>query len=282
MNIDRTERILERMAKSEPIRLDSLDLAPRDADAVKRRLGATFTYFARVESEVAAEPLMALLPRLGSEYLGFRSLGTTFLDLWVAQERAHGSIFYELQRVLGLEARAPNVDVPVHNRIIGALGRLSPSVHAVFEMIYLSRGAMHEKLTFVGYNALADALDVLGEPALLETVIKPIRSQEAAHLAYYTTEAQRLRSHLHPWQTALARWISMLTYAPVGAAAPRDRAHFGEVAVALAGEDAGAMTRPIQALAEKLLSSQEHAVLPGFVARSIRRCVEQAQHRPAA
>ncbi len=268
---------LDRLRMSPPIPW-GVDLSIKDPERLRDELGPTFSYFGRVESEVAAEPLLVLMPRLGTEYGGYRSHGTEFLDVWVAQEHAHGAIFDRLQAELELEPATPTAEITALSRLAGWVGRLSPSLHAVFEMIYLSRGAMHEKLTFIGYQRMAATLERLGERDLLESVIKPIRVQEAGHLAYYKQAARTLKAHLSPWQLRLARKISLMTYAPVGAGSAHAKADFGHVALALAGDRLEDVAAPIQAIAESLLHA-DGAALPRFVLRSLNACVEAAESK---
>lgn len=268
------EAKLDRLRMSAPI--EPVDVSIKDPERLRNELGSTFSYFGRVESEVAAEPLLVLMPRLGTEYGGYRSHGTEFLDIWVEQEHAHGAIFDRLQAQLGLQPATPIVEVTGLSRLAGWVGRLSSSLHAVFEMIYLSRGAMHEKLTFIGYQRMAAALENLDERDLLEGVIKPIRVQEAGHLAYYKQAARTLKAYLRPWQLRLARTISLMTYAPVGAGSVHAKADFGHVALALAGDRLEEFAAPIQAIAESLLCADE-AAMPRFVLRSLNACVEAAE-----
>lgn len=268
------------MRSSPPIRLDDLDLTIQDVPRLRAALGPTFAYFSRVENEVAAEPLMAMLPRLGAYERGYRSYGSEFLDVWVGHENAHGAVFDALQRHIGEAPIVYPSPVLFHNRVAGALGKMSSALHAVFEMVYLARGAMHERSTLIGYDALKRVLGRIGERGLQETLVRPIRAQEVGHLAYYTVQAQHRRAHLAPWQLAMARRISVLTYAPVGASAAHNRAPFGHVALALSGEDLDLMAVPVQAAAERLLNAPERPLLPGFVKRALVRCVEAAADCP--
>ena len=267
------ERI-DRLAVSEPMPLETVDFTVLDPERLNQELGQTFAYFGRVEGEVAADPLLVMMPRLGTEYGGYKSHGSDFISIWVAQEQAHGQIFDRLQVELGLEPLQPVAEITNLNRLAGALGKMSTSLHAVFEMIYLTRGAMHEKLTFDGYRLMADKLEALGETALLETMVKPIRTQESGHLGYYKHAAKELKGHLHPWQLGLARRLSLMTYAPVGAHTDADKAHFGHVAEALAGEQIADFAAPIQTVAEQLLNGPERPGLPQFVVRALQNSVE--------
>jgi hypothetical protein len=267
------EKKLGALQASEPIPYDSVDFTIRNPDRLKDELGWTFAYFGRVEGEVAAEPLMTMMPRLGTEYKGYKSHGAEFLEVWVAQEQAHAAIFDGLQRELGLTPLVPNIETSPMHHFAGALGRLSTSLHAVLEMVYLTRGAMHEKLTFIGYERMAEKLKHMGEIALFETIIRPVRRQEAGHLGYYRQAAAIIKTHLNTWQLALARRISIKTYSPVGAGHPDDKAHFGHVAGALVGEDLPQFTDPIQHVAQELLTNDQYTDVPKFVLKALKECV---------
>ncbi|MDQ3123237.1 MAG: hypothetical protein M3Q14_00940, partial [bacterium] len=259
---------LDRLEASPPLALHDVDLNMCNPELVHDELGHVFTYFARVESEVISEPLQVMLPRLGTEYRGYESQGTRFLDIWVAQEQAHGEIFMQLQQKLDIVPEQPELEVTRQDRILGLIGQASSAMHGVFEMIYLTRGAMHERLTFQGYELMAAKLKSLGEQALMESVIKPIRAQEAGHLGYYRAAAKELKAHLQPWQLWLARKLSVRSYAPVGARNEMQRAEFGHLAQTLAGEGLDSFSSPIQTIGEELLTNGP-SPLPRFVLRSI-------------
>ncbi|MDQ2973532.1 MAG: hypothetical protein M3Q79_03565 [bacterium] len=273
------KRKIENLALSEPIQLGSVDFTVNNPELLMRQLGPVFSYFGRVEHEVSTDPLTTMMPRLGTEYKGYKSHGTDFLDIWVPQEKAHGDIFDGLQMEIGQKPADYDASVSRRDRLVGAMGRLSSSVHGVFEMLYLARGAMHERLTFQGCDLMADKFKTLGEEALLQTMILPIRVQEAMHLGYYRAAAKELKQHLEPWQLWLARKLSLATYAPVGAESEADKPDFGEVASTLAGDKIDDFSNPIQAIAQDLLNSEGSKILPKFVLKAITSCVDaQSEH----
>lgn len=279
---DSIEAKLDRLRADEPIPLGAVDFSMNAPERLRNELGRTFNYFGRVEGEVAYDPLMALMPRLGTEYNGYTSHGSDFIRIWVDQEQAHGQIFEELQKHLGLSPSPTNTEVSLHNKIGGILGRLSPSLHGVLELTYLTRGAMHEKLTFIGYERMATKLLAMGETALHETVIKPIRRQESGHLGYYKQAAQELKHHLKPWQIRLARRLSIATYAPVGAGNKSDKPDFGHVAETLVGDNVEMFAAPIHRIAETALTIHTEETLPPFVLKALQECIETARDARAA
>ena len=185
------------------------------------------------------------------------------------------SYFDELQRRIGLTPLEPKIDTTVFNKVGGVIGWLSPWSHAVLEMVYLTRGAMHERLTYRGYKLMEDRLTELGEKALANTIVIPILSQEAGHLGYYRLAANQIKQYLSPRQLAVARWISLKTYAPVGAGGKSDRPHFGHVAYRLAGDKLPAFAKPIQDLGAELLGDEEHKITLPFVLSALMSCVDR-------
>ena len=96
---------------------------------------------------------------------------------------------------------------------------------------------MNERLAFSAYERMSEVLVELGEQALVETLMKPLRRDESAHLGYYRTAARDLRDRLDRWQLFVARNVIAHTYSPVGAGAPRDRPAFGATIRALGDSD---------------------------------------------
>ncbi len=288
---EKLERKLGQITELSPLRIDDVDWSIKDPEYLHNRLGRTFRNFQRVEQEVNEDVLEALLPNLSEQK-------TDFIRIWKQQENPHGDLFAELRLQLG---DAPEdfseVDVPAINRIAGNLGRISPGLHDVFEMIYLARGAMHERLTKQGYELLSDRLANLGEFAIRNTLVKPILEQEAHHLGYYIMAARLHKRHLRPWQLYVARRLSVSSYAPVGAGAKIHKADFGHTALTLvdsvpdAQESAFMETHgwnpkrlaerrlktfsnPIQKIGQQLLSLSEEDLLPDIVFKGIMECVE--------
>lgn len=288
--VDSLDEKLRRIRQEEPIALDAVDWTIHNPEALHDALGRTFKNFQRVEQEVDDTTLETLLPNLSEQKL-------SFIQVWKEQENPHGDLFGELRRRLGDEPEDFRItEVPRMNRLAGALGRVSVGVHEVFEMIYLTRGAMHERLTKQGYDLMAERLSQLGEHALRETMIKPILRQEAHHLGYYLAAAKQLKSHLRPWQVHAARRLSVATYAPVGAGAKKFKPDFGHTALALTagpptaseletlGSEADLdelaelrlrkFSEPIQKIGRQLLVLGKEEVLPDFVYKGIVDCVE--------
>lgn len=151
-------------------------------------------------------------------------------------------------------------------------------MHETVELIYHTVGAMNERLAFTAYERMSDVLVELGEHGLVDTLMKPLRRDESAHLGYYRTAARDLRDRLDRWQVAVARTVITRTYAPVGAG---DRCHkpaFGATIRALGDSDD--LVERVQLLAESLLSVEERRLPP--LRAAILRQVSGDYYAPAA
>lgn len=259
---------LERLETKPSLVLDQVDYELRDPDGVRARLAEPLAYAQRVEALVTGLSIETLLPRTSGDdgYIN------RFLAVWEPDEQGHALALDGLLRHLDLEpvplpASSP---VPVHNRLAGVLGRLSRRMHETVELVFHTVGAMNERLAFSAYERMSEVLVDMGEHAVVDTLLRPLRRDESAHLGYYRTVARDLRDRLDGWQLAGARAIVTRTYAPVGAGDARDKPAFGATLRAL-GDDADLVDR-VQELAEVLLSVDERRLRP-FVRSSFDRCL---------
>ncbi len=223
---------VERMAEDHPpLSLDQADFTARSAAEVRRRYGPVFDYLARVELEVERNVLEigTLLPRTNETDELF------YKHVWHSQEYMHGVILDELLRELGLPSPPVNLQsVGPKIRLAGWLSRL-PGVHDVLRLIYYLTGAATERSAIEAYTRLHKGLADMGEVALAETVVAPIRRQEPAHFAFYRKSAEKLvrSDQLQPWQLRLARALRSRTFDAVGVNDESQRAQFGAVALTL-------------------------------------------------
>jgi hypothetical protein len=142
-------------------------------------------------------------------------------------------------------------------------------LHDVLKLVYLVRGAMHERLTLEAYTRLGTKLTSLGEHPLARTVTDPIRHQEAAHLGYYKAAAATHRARLTQSQRSLARLVSKWTYAPVGA--PGRRALCGRVFTEIADGNIDVL-EPLELIAADLLDDGRRLDV-GYVRGAMNRCL---------
>jgi hypothetical protein len=285
VRVPELETRVGRLGDDPPLALGSVDLTIGNPVPLRQKFDEIFAYIAAVESAVAQNvaDITTLLPDLGDQE-------RRFLDVWSNHELAHAAIFDALVAELGLPTPSgarPSAPPPANGlrarpsfRVFGALSA-SRWLQDVFKLIYLSRGAMHEHLTYDCYRHLGAQLTALGEHALVNTVTEPIRRQEAAHLGYYRLAAATHRRGLTETQVRLARGITVLTYQPVGAGeCGRDAA--GRVFSGLAGSER-AMDQALDAvegLADELLGDGNRP-LPPFVHAAMDGCLDgPARRRP--
>jgi len=259
-----------RLEDDPPIALDAVDLTVRDPAPLRDRFEEIFGYIATVEGAVPQNvaDITTLLPDLDEQ-------DRRFLSVWSSHELAHAAVFDALRAELGLPGPASSVvpDPVRPQRSFRAFGVLAASrwLQDVFKLLYLSRGAMHEHLTYDCYRHLGEHFASLGEDALVRTVTEPVRRQEASHLGYYRLAATTQRARMSVSQVALARWLTVHTYTPVGTA-PCGARSTGRVFTGLAGDDMGAVLDAVEAVADQLLGDGMHP-LPRFVHESMDACL---------
>jgi len=131
--------------------------------------------------------------------------------------------------------------------VVGAFAHLA-WFHDVVRMLYYLTGLTTERSALLAYHRLQDGVRELGETALAETVITPIRRQEPGHYAYYQMSARALWAQLAGWQRWLVRRFRAISIAPVGASTREQKADVGDMMRALGlgtPEEAGAFTEQI-------------------------------------
>lgn len=276
-----TEHVERLGAEHPPIELASVDFTVRRPEAVRERFGQVLDYMARAELEVERNvlELATLLPDPPEVDRRF------YADVWRPQEAQHGLILDELQVRIGLPpAEADLTTVSAKIRVVGALAHISP-VQDVVRMLYYLTGMTTERSALLAYHELHDGLVELGETGIAETVVVPIRRQEPGHYAFYQMSARRLWAQLADWQRWLVRRLRDLTFAPVGANSPDQRADVGDMMIALgidSPEAAGAFAGQVARVERELLfAGDQGLVVPPYVARAFAQAVELAYARSA-
>ncbi|GAB3198174.1 hypothetical protein GCM10027062_11730 [Nocardioides hungaricus] len=261
-----------------PIDLASVDYSVRRPEELDTRFGHVLDYMARVELEVDRNvlELTTLLPDPPDIDQRF------YAEVWQPQETRHGLILDELQTHLG----RPNADtdltsVGVKMRILGALAHLD-AFQDVCRMLYYLTGMATERSAVLAYNLLYDGVADLGEDAVAQTVIAPIRRQEPGHYAFYQLSARGLWAELAGWQRWLVRRMRRFSFAPVGANDDEQLADFGEVMRSLGVDDTDDFAEQISRVERDLLWAHRCGLpVPPYVARVFREAVELAEARRA-
>lgn len=277
------QRILEHVQKlgeqHPPVSLESVDRTVNDPAAVADRYGHVIDYLARVELEVDRNvlELLVLLPDVSEVDRLF------YADVWQPQEIQHGLILDRLQQDLGRPAAEPELDVSVSMKVMGALAHLS-SIQDIARLLYYLTGASTERQAVLAYNTIHAGMTEMGEPAIAETIIAPIRQQEPGHFAFYRMSATAMvrGGELRPWQLHLARLLRSKTYDLVGTNhQDRYRAQAGGVSVALGYDrDLEKYAREVGRIEAELLWADRHGMdFPPYVLRALRDSVDMYRER---
>lgn len=273
-HVDRLE------AEHPPIELASVDWTVRDPAGFEARFGHVLDYMARVELEVDRNvlELMTMLPDPPEIDRRF------YADVWQPQETRHGLILDRLQVELG----RPNADADLTSigtklKLLGALGRW-PAFQDVSRMIYYLTGMATERSAVLAYNLLHDGVVEMGETAVAQTIIGPIKRQEPGHYAFYQLSARGLWAELVGWQRWLVRRLRTLSFAPVGANDDAQKADFGELMATLgiAARLDDFATQIARVETELLWAQRRGLRVPPYVVAAFREAVAKAEARRAA
>ena len=196
-----------------PIALDSVDRTIKNPQAVADPYGHVIDYLARVELEVDRNvlELLCLLPDVDDTNKTF------YADVWQPQEIQHGLILDRLQQDLGRPAAEPHLEVSFKIKILGALANLKP-IQDIAKLLYFLTGASTERQAVLAYNQINAGMREMGESAIAETIITPIKQQEPGHFAFYQMSATAMIQDrvLKPWQLFLTRVLREKSYNLVG------------------------------------------------------------------
>ncbi|WP_350277903.1 GTP-binding protein LepA [Kribbella sp. HUAS MG21] len=259
-------------AEHPPLRLDAADLTIKDPERVRRRYGGVFNYLTRVELEVERNvlELRALMPDATETDRLF------YEDVWSPQELQHGVLLDAVQQGIGMVSAATDLEVNARIRLVGVLSRL-PGMLGVIRLLYYLTGAATERSAVIAYSRLVDGLRGMGEHAIAETVVAPIRRQEPGHFAFYRLSAQVLVDDegLSDWQLYLARVLRRRSFDLVGVNNQRQRADFGDVARALdLDRDLLPLARQISLVERELLWAGEQGLqVPSYILAALREAI---------
>ena len=274
-------RFVEQFAEQHPpLSLGAADLTIRRPDLVRQRYGAVFHYLSRVELDVERNvlELRALMPDATDTDRFF------YEDVWSPQELQHGVLLDAVQQRCGLASVTVDVTVSARIQLVGLLSHL-PGMLGVVRLLYYLTGAATERSAVVAYSRLVDGLRRMGEHAIAETVVAPIKRQEPGHFAFYRLSAEALvgAEGLRDWQLHLARILRRRSFKPVGVNNRRQLADFGEVARALGlDRDLLEVARQVSLVERELLWAR-HAGLqvPQYILSALRNAIELSRLRDA-
>ncbi|ONI75956.1 GTP-binding protein LepA [Kribbella sp. ALI-6-A] len=275
-------RFVERFAEDHPpLSLAAADLTIHDPDAVRRRFGPVFNYLTRVEFEVERNvlELRALMPDATEVDRFF------YQEVWSPQELQHGVLLDAVQQGFGLAPEPAELSrVSARIRLVGVLSHL-PGMLGVVRLLYYLTGAATERSAVVAYSRLVDGLRAMGERAVAETVVAPIKRQEPGHFAFYRLSAQALVADegLRDWQLQLARILRRRSFGLVGVNNRKQQADFGDVARALGlDRELLEVARQVSLVERELLWAQQQGMdVPSYILAALRDAIESSVAREA-
>ncbi|MCM0621035.1 GTP-binding protein LepA [Nocardioides bruguierae] len=262
-----------------PIDLASVDFAVKDPRLLNERFGHVLDFMARVELEVDRNvlELLTLLPDPPEVDVFF------YRDVWQPQEIQHGRILDELQVRLGRDNAVTDLEnVGFKLKLLGALSHLG-AFQDVSRMLYYLTGMATERSAVLAYNILHDGIVEMGEGAIAETVIVPIKRQEPGHYAFYQLSARHLWAELAPWQKWLVRKLRSFSFSPVGVNNPEQLADFGDVMATLGVSEDVQFVAQIARVETELLWARGHGLpVPDYIVQAFAGAVSAARERAAA
>jgi len=262
-----------------PIPLDSVDRRIKRPSLVAKRFGHVIDYLARVELEVDRNvlELLILLPEVDETNKTF------YADVWQPQEIQHGLILDRLQQDLGRTAAKPQLEVSVGIKILGALAHLRP-IQDIAKLMYFLTGASTERQAVLAYNKINKGIQELGETAISETIITPIKQQEPGHFAFYQMSATAMIQDkvLKPWQLFLTRVMREKSYHMVGTnRMKRYQADMGRVMADLGlDDDLEGYAREVGRVENRLLWAHRQGMeFPPYILKALKESVDLYRER---
>jgi len=236
-------------------------------------------YLARVELEVDRNvlELLVLLPDVDDTNKTF------YADVWQPQEIQHGLILDRLQQDLGRQPADPHLSVSFKIKIMGALASLKP-IQDIAKLLYFLTGASTERQAVLAYNQINTGLRDLGETAISETIITPIKQQEPGHFAFYQMSATAMIQDkmLKPWQLFMTRVLREKSYNLVGTNNMKDfKADMGGVVIDLGIDaDLEGYAREIGRVESRLLWAERQGMdFPPYLLKALKESVEMYRER---
>ena len=262
-----------------PISLDSVDRTIKRPGVVARKFGHVIDYLARVELEVDRNvlELLVLLPDADETNKTF------YADVWQPQEIQHGLILDRLQQDLGRAAAEPQLEVSFPIKVLGALAHLKP-IQDVAKLMYFLTGASTERQAVLAYNQINRGMQELGETAISETIITPIKQQEPGHFAFYQMSATAMIQDrvLKPWQLLLTRVMRERSYHLVGTNRMKQyQADMGGVMADLGvDKDLEGYAREVGRVENRLLWAHKQGMeFPPYILKALKESVDLYRER---
>jgi hypothetical protein len=221
--------------------------------------------------------LLALLPEADEINKTF------YANVWQSQEIQHGLILDRLQQDLGRTPAEPQLEVSFGIKILGALAHLKP-IQDIAKLMYFLTGASTERQAVLAYNKINRGMQELGETAISETIITPIKQQEPGHFAFYQMSATAMIQDkvLKPWQLFLTRVMRERSYHLVGThQTKRYMADMGGVMADLGlNDDLEGYAREVGRVENRLLWAHKQGMeFPPYILKALKESVDLYRER---
>jgi hypothetical protein len=208
---------------------------------------------------------------------------TFYAHVWQRQEIQHGLILDRLQQDLGRAAAKPHLEVSFPIKILGALAHLKP-IQDVSKLMYFLTGASTERQAVLAYNQINRGMQELGETAISETIITPIKQQEPGHFAFYQMSATAMIQDkvLKPWQLFVTRVMREKSYHLVGTNRMKQyQADMGGVMADLGlDRDLEGYAREVGRVENRLLWAHKQGMeFPPYILKALKESVELYRER---
>lgn len=182
-----------------------------------------------------------------------------------------------------MPAAQPHLDVSPKISLLGALAHLRP-IRQVAKLLYYLTGASTERQAVLAYNQLHTGLAAMGERAIAETIIRPIKHQEPGHFAFYRMSAQAMvqNAELKDWQLFLVRVLRQRSYGLVGTNGNAGhKTDMGAVIMELGLEDRLVeYAREIGRVESRLLGAERRGLdVPPYILRALHESLELYRER---
>jgi hypothetical protein len=166
---------------------------------------------------------------------------------------------------------------------LGALANLRP-IQDIAKLMYFLTGASTERQAVIAYNKINQGMKELGETAISETIITPIKQQEPGHFAFYQMSATAMIQDkvLKPWQLFLTRVMREKSYHVVGTNQMKQyQADMGGVMADLGlDHDLAGYAREIGRVETRLLWAHKQGMeFPPYILKALRESIDLYRER---
>jgi hypothetical protein len=157
-------------------------------------------------------------------------------------------------------------------------------IQDIAKLMYFLTGASTERQAVLAYNKINKGMQELGETAISETIITPIKQQEPGHFAFYQMSATAMIQDkvIKPWQLFLTRVMREKSYHMVGTnRMKRYQADMGRVMADLGlDDDLEGYAREVGRVENRLLWAHRQGMeFPPYILKALKESVDLYRER---